>query len=766
MGKPDNSIRYRSPSGISSTNGETIKQPGVPNTTNNSPIITSRPAYAQSNRDEEANLADNPQANSILDQMLGIIQGIWANTGGAVVEALGCPDQVFKRRGWKIDSEGVRFAPCGCYVDAMWPHILGLGAAAGAAKSVLTKLLRKRFLRTQALIFSSRYARQILGRVNESLGHLQKGITIGGAFKNRKMPPVAPGFKRLYRGVGNKTRAQCDGTLPTLQGTDGRFWTDDIRYAEGYSRDRDTGEFTELSHIYYVDIPEADYNRYQLDGFFDMEGMDRQVWLRTTNKVPTNSGGNPIDLGPLSQFETVEGQWFLNNKEFPSIRIQDGSLNFWTQSPMGNRWKEKQMPLIREINGVKHIVLDFLTTEDRRLNPHLFPADKISGLHEWFLPESLINDKKVAAFIDTEAQNTLSCGVKPLSDVLNSMKGNEEKFLSDVSFREQWLQSFREAHEKWEETKDFMNENFELTKTFLRRESGNGNQLIVADTPEIRESFDALDSIITESYTSIVENTGWFLTFLNTFLAVWIAIEAIMNFTTIVEDKKCNTTMLGVSLDGGPIDDHYIGTLSATDQFRLHAIRQKLPVPAMMDPDTCECNVCPDLYQLCDKSSLTNLWDDRRNMCFPECCGGKQLQPISLTKDCACECPEGYSFQECKRSDCLSHVNSPSYIMYWLTGNWEGFGKKPFYGSCFPNNPNPNKLVWDPNSCSYVCDTYQTIRPAILMGGYTRVPVEPCKDGSIRKPPACECLPPPSPPPAGNLKYVYNEDTDRWETVD
>lgn len=764
MTPDENIVRYRSPAGISNSKGETVNSPAIPTTTNNRPIINSRPAYVGSYKDEESKLADNPAADSIVDQMLGIIQNMLSATGGAIQQAIGCPGQGLKRRGWKIDSNGVQFAPCGCYVDAIWPHVLGVGAAAGAAKGLLAKLLRKRFLRVQSRLFAARYATQILDRINKSFDHLQRGITIGVAFKNRKMPPVAAGYVRMYRGVGSKVQRQCDGTLPTLPGIDGRYWTNDINYAEWYAKNRTTGDFDELSHIYYVDIPQADFDRYRLDAFSNMSGMDRQVWLRTDKIIKENIGGGPIDLGPLSDLEVVQGQWYLDNKEFPSIRIQDPKFNFNEQMPNGNKLNEQKMPLIREINGKKHVVIDFPKPEDKAFNAHVFAGSKTAGDQEWFLPESLLEGKEVAAFVDTEVQDKLKCGIKPLHDALNAMKGNEEKFLSDSAFREQWIQKVTEGYDKWLDTQDLFDENFELNE-FVILGKQNGHD-IGQYRPKIEEAFDELGNAVLECYTSIMDQAGWFLIFLNAFLSMWLVIEIVMNATTIVEDKKCNTTMLGVSLDGGPIDDHYIGTHNATDQFRLHAIRQKLPVPATMDPDTCECKVCPDSYLLCDKSSLTNLWDDRRNMCFPECCGGKQLQPISLTQDCGCECPEGYTFQECKKSDCLSHVNNPSYIMYWLTGNWDGFGKKPFYGSCFPNNPNPSKLEWNADECGYVCSGYEIVTPAVLMGGSARVPLPPCPDGSMRTPPDCECLPPPSPPPVSNLRYVYNTDTDTWETID
>lgn len=742
MPTDENIIRYQHQSGINGNEGSPIPPASTPWTTNNQAtpgkIRFNQFGGPQTPNDDPA----NPQAKTIFENMLGILENIWDNTGGAVIDFLSC--QGGKRRGWKIDSNGVSFAPCGCYVEAVWPHIVGVGIAVVNAKAAAIKILKKLYRNKASKILNNWMYVYVLQQLSKRVKFISRGINLG-VFISKKAPPVQPGFTRLYRGVGSKIERQCNGQLPVLPGIDGRYWTPYIEVSEYYAKSRQTDDFFELSTIYYVDVPTDTMEFLRLDAFTDYS--PKLVYNISSKTLAQSPNGIPLkDLSLFSGDPSI--------KKYQQIAISDTM-----QSPVGLKLdKNGPMPIIREVNGEPHLVYAVPTPADKAFNPHIFAGDKRSGLEEVFLDNGMFDNKAIAAFTDKTVAEDLKCALDPMLEDLNLFMKKDIEFLENENFRTEWLNRFQQNFNKWSEAQELLTDNFDTT-VILDRSTWQAIGISDQMAAGYKDLFDLAESVGKD----ILDRNGWLLSFLASFLAFMAFIEIFMNATSIVVDKKCNTTLLGMTLEEDA-EAIYDGTGSLHNKYRIESIRRKLPVPARMNPDTCACSECPQGYGLCDKSSITNLWDDRLNTCFPSCCGGKELKPITLKSDCGCECPPGYVFQKCQQSNCLSHVKTPSYLLYWLTGELINLGPDPFLGSCFPANPNPDKLDWDPITCSYICKDYKIEFPFATMGAPVKVPLPPCEDDKIRTPAECDCLPKPSSEPHNLIGYIYNEQTDSWET--
>ena len=139
--------------------------------------------------------------DSLIDHMGNIIEGLYESAKDNFNELLNCPGG--KRRGWKILDGGspVEFAPCGCYDDALWPMVLGVPAAAKAGAGMTAKILAKK-ARKKWTREAIKQTKEILDILLQDYYRGLKLLNNSTVYLKRKLPPVPPGYTRLYRGQG------------------------------------------------------------------------------------------------------------------------------------------------------------------------------------------------------------------------------------------------------------------------------------------------------------------------------------------------------------------------------------------------------------------------------------------------------------------------------------------------------------------------------------------------------------------------------------
>ena len=617
--------------------------------------------------------------NSLMDQMGNIIEGLYESAKDNFNELLNCPGG--KRRGWKILDGGspVEFAPCGCYDDALWPYLLGVPAAAKAggkmAAKVLAKKARKKY--TKEAIAQTKELLEILLRDYYRAFKLLNNTTV---YLTKKIPPVAPGYTRLYRGQGARrlqkkinpdldidTPSHVDIDNPVFDTPFGKYWTQDIGYADRFARTND-GMMTNDSQIFYIDIPTAEANRTKLGG-------------------PRNGTINDLGMLPGQKYpDEIPGSiwnWKIGEFEF---------------GPDG------KMPLRRRnADGIIEIVEDIPVTSDLDLNPGVFATNEQSAGYEYYLDSSLYNTNYVS-----NLNREINLAQESVSLAFQDLKDKTRKILDKQEELELLL-----------DNPDASNETLLKLVSEIENTGANLNTKIDQYFDKYRDS-DSLLLIL----TSLKEKTSSWITYVKYFIPWLIGllafIDMVMSLVTIVKDKSCIPF-----IEGGLSE---FSNKYQMAQIRNQRIANKAAVWAELNEETCKCTECPGEWNFCDQSSLANLYLKETNTCIPPCCGDQEFKPITLISSCKCDCPEGQVFMPCDCSDC---VQSDSFITSFFQPS------KP--GKCVDANPDPNKLEWNPNSCSWECMDHTIEYPSYSFGAPVKKPLEKCKKDGVREPNSCEC---------------------------
>lgn len=160
-------------------------------------------------------LKDEP---TLIDAMAGAVEEFYEKSGGK--EAFECenPAHTF---GWKIDSHGVRLVDCGCYTEAVWPAVLslGLGPILKTAGTKVGEKIAKNLYKKYAKILQNDFIKFALNRFRRESLLIRQGVSA-----LLKLPPVPPGYVRIWRGEGSKAAhksLQCS-SKNIIETTNGR----------------------------------------------------------------------------------------------------------------------------------------------------------------------------------------------------------------------------------------------------------------------------------------------------------------------------------------------------------------------------------------------------------------------------------------------------------------------------------------------------------------------------------------------------------------
>jgi hypothetical protein len=421
------------------------------------------------------------------------------------------------------------------------------------------------------------------------------------------------------------------------------------------------------------------------------------------------------------------GRWFTDNQEYAMrhnkftvgathISYVDVPTNVANDVHMGNtdsRWRKKLAESGEKMNGGRGVDADRLID-----NPARFVGNPDVAKYEYFLDSDYANQAtKVSQFSSLPDIKELNDAWKPMESLFDSY--DAEKFLDNTEYRNTFLNEWNQATSNLKNNLGKYFDDSDFVFNWLMK--GNEFSTPVEATPDgswYRPSPAGLENLFSEDseiIKSVVKATAFFA-FINQIISV----------TDVVRDLNCSPIGKNSSYGLTPKDKIFI------KQIRDNAIENKKTTWAELDPDTCECNECPSDWNLCDNSSITNLYSSQGNTCHPPCCGGQEWKPITLIETCKCDCPDGKVFMECDCSDCSEGSGTP--VLDLITGSG---GKK---GICVDSNPDESRLEWNKQTCKWECKTFTNSYPPHLWGGSIKVPITPpCKPNQQREPNACEC---------------------------
>lgn len=351
-------------------------------------------------------------------------------------------------------------------------------------------------------------------------------------------------------------------------------------------------------------------------------------------------------------------------------------------------------------------------------NPARFVGNLDTAKYEYFLDSEYANQaNKISKFSSLPDINVLHDAWKSMERLFDQF--DSEQFLDNPLYRNNFLNEWNQTTNNFKDTVSAHFDNSDFVFDWLMK----GNEYQTPVEPDgrgglYRPSPAGLENLFSED--SEIMKTVIKATALFTF------ITQIMSVTDVVREQNCSPIGRDSAYGLTPKDKVFIANL------RNSKIAANEPVWAELNNETCECSDCPSGWNLCDNSSITNLYSSYGNLCHPPCCGDQELKPITLVETCKCACPDGKVFMPCDCSECKEGSGTP--VMDSLIGS---DAKK---GLCVDPNPDPSKLEWNSTSCTYECKTTTRISPPHLWGGSITVPIEPpCKPGKTRQPPNCEC---------------------------
>lgn len=551
--------------------------------------------------------------NSLISKFIDLLKELYDKNFDAT--QLTCDNG--KSRGWKFFGNEVEFAECGCHQDALWPDLLSmpLGIVSNIGQALLEKPARRLARRARR-----RFTRPIIKKIKDQIAELNESYYLGIKllsnvhYLKRKLPPVPPGHIRLYRGCGmRRLQARERGIDLRIDGppspvdatsdffddtTTGRYWTNNIRYAESYTKfvpgsHGTPGYFTKESEIFFIDIP-----------------------IEEAAKARLNAS-NPV-LGLL-----------------PGQR-RCGGIGYFDQAAQEYRFPpDTIMPLRRRKtlpDGTTVIVREDgypLASTDLELNPAIFSWGDKDGAQEFFLDSPVNGTNFIASLseennlIKTHKQHILKEVRDVTKDFKDSLADLEKTIASPLSSSDTINSKLADAVAKRSAMVAKIEEKFDVG-------APKGWGKAFDDTPPIDEQLVPWPKIPDDSILDIQSTITWMFGWL-----VWII--AISQIVTVVEDKKCGPKNYRYSMmNGSDFSNWWNGrdVYFTDDEWDL--IRAKLiadnsyEVWAEFD-DNCECNSCPDSYELC--TAAGNFAFEYYNVC-KQCvirCGSNANEEIYAT---------------------------------------------------------------------------------------------------------------------------------------
>lgn len=350
-------------------------------------------------------------------------------------------------------------------------------------------------------------------------------------------------------------------------------------------------------------------------------------------------------------------------------------------------------------------------------NPARFVGDETIAKNEYFIDSSYANQAtKISQFSSLPDLEEFDNQWKKFENLFKDYDG--EKFIDNIGYRNDFINRWQNATN---ELKGLCGKYFDNSnEVFKWLFEGNPWFTVpeVIDNDVFPIPAIGLQDLFSEEKI-IMKKASYAIAFI-TFMT------EIMSVTDVVRYKNCSPIGKDSTYGLTDKDKEFINSI------RQRAIERKDTTWAELNPDTCECSECPSEWNLCDKSSITNLYSSQGNTCHPPCCGGQEWKPITLIETCKCACPEGQVFMPCDCSDCAQGSGTP--LLDLITGD------KRKKGKCVDINPDPSKLEWNSQTCKWECKTLTDSYPPHLWGGSIKVPIEPpCKPNQKRAPNTCEC---------------------------
>jgi hypothetical protein len=438
------------------------------------------------------------------------------------------------------------------------------------------------------------------------------------------------------------------------------------------------------------------------------------------------NGSVPVTASDNNGWGT--GRWFTDSQEYAMRHSQfavgethisyiDIPIDIADNSHMGNpnsKWRKILAESGEKMNGGQGADAGRLID-----NPARFVGGEAVAKNEYFLDSDYANQAiKVSQFSSLPDIKELNDAWKPMEKMFDTW--DSEKFLDNIEYRNKFVNEWNQnvSSLKSKLSKYFDDSDFVFKWLMQGDEFYQPIQANLPDGSYYRPPPAGLENLFNEN--SLISRTVLAAT------SLFVFINQLISVTDVVRDKNCSP--IGQRSSYGPTikDKEFI------QKIRNTAIAKKQVTWAELNPETCECNECPEDWNFCDNSSITNLYTAYGNTCHPPCCGGQEWKPITLLETCKCGCPDGKVFMECDCSDCSEGSGTP--ILDLITRD------KRKKGKCVDKNPDPSKLEWNKKTCKWECKTLKNIYPPHLWGGTIKVPIDPpCKPNQQRKPNACEC---------------------------
>jgi hypothetical protein len=301
--------------------------------------------------------ADTP--NPIIDQLLNIIEDLYENSG--LQSLLSCENPAHTR-GWKVDwiddnkpdilggtidlgfrTPSISWAPCDCYDTLEWPAL----SLSLVSVGIVIRKLRRKVVRKIGIYIKDAFGSSVASF--RARWYRFKNWGLADWAKFLKLPPVQPGYKRLYRmnrGGGPPTIASDTNGYGT-----GRWFTDDPDYAIRHSR------FTQGdSYVTYIDIPLEIANNNHM-------GNPNSRWRQLLSASGHSmSGGRGVDPSKLTENPArfVASESIARYEYFLDSNVANQSTKIAQFTGLGdleefdNQWKKFEV-LFKEYDGEKFL---------------------------------------------------------------------------------------------------------------------------------------------------------------------------------------------------------------------------------------------------------------------------------------------------------------------------------------------------------------------------------------------------------------------------
>lgn len=568
---------------------------------------------------------------------------LWNNVAQPLDTYAGClqshPDKPGYARAWTFfednpDGSFVRLAPCGCYSDALWPTVLSLGFGA-IGKKVTNKVLSN--LRKKCALKFMKSFSEILTVVKfelrprwlsmKFLGIDPGSVTVNAGRIVANIQPVQPGYKRFIRLQSGSIKQASNRDLTGK----GRYFYDDtdIKQLPVYAGTKFQvgtnvnflGNHLDAPYVVYIDVPQGKYT-----------SLRQKYWDRplTADEIFYTATGETKQGAVLSPFFS---EWF-------------------DQKTKSARKKATLIRVFRDKDGVLKTrwEYDFPNDKDRALNPELFSYSLQSAEHEYFLSiddansantirgvneltdiseyDALAKELEEFSFIDIEYNGKkvpfpmvdindklpMWQAISPANRII--LSGVGEQFLTDTAYRTRKIQKWNDLLLRW--------------KTLLTEHAPGV-------TPEaiepLKQVYDKLDSALAPDSPIIAG--------INKYVYLFSSVGALLGLVTIGTPKVCGpkneayslisdaVRQIGIDLTPG-YTSPIIPRISERqwDLIRNKLIQDEARVLWAELDDNCECDSCPEDYNLCN--STINFFTDYYNQCLKcqECKNSNEFDPI------------------------------------------------------------------------------------------------------------------------------------------